>query len=44
MQIANAFLLSEEILKQQLKEFEAFRKLKPENGGSTEQMRQNLRG
>lgn len=38
MQIADALLLSEEILRQHLKEFQASRKLKPENGGSNEKL------
>jgi transposase len=38
MQIADALLLSEEILRQHLKEFQASRKLKPENGGSKEKL------
>ena len=38
MQIADALLLSEEILRQHLKEFQASRKLKPENGGSREKL------
>ena len=37
MQIAEALLLSEEVLRLHLKEFQASRKLKPENGGSKEQ-------
>lgn len=36
MQIAEALLLSEEVLRLHLKEFQASRKLKPENGGSEE--------
>jgi transposase len=38
MQIAEALLLSEEVLRLHLKEFQASRKLKPENGGSTEKL------
>lgn len=38
MQIAEALLLSEEILRQHLKEFQASRKLKPQNGGSKEKL------
>lgn len=38
MQIAEALLLSEEILRQHLKEFQASKKLKPENGGSNEKL------
>ena len=38
MQIADALLLSEEILRFHLKEFHASRKLKPENGGSKEKL------
>jgi len=36
MQIAHVLLLSEEVLRLHLKEFQASRKLKPENGGSKE--------
>ncbi len=38
MQIAETLLLSEEILRLHLKEFQASRKLKPENGGSSEKL------
>ena len=38
MQIAEALLLSEEVLRLHLKEFHASRKLKPENGGSKEKL------
>ena len=38
MQIADALLLSEEVLRKHLKEYQASRKLKPENGGSTEKL------
>lgn len=38
MQIADALLLSEEILRLHLKEFHASRKLKPDNGGSKEKL------
>ena len=38
MQIAEALLLSEEVLRLHLKEFQASRKLKPENGGSKEKL------
>ena len=38
MQIADALLLSEEILRLHLKEFQASRKLKPDNGGSKEKL------
>ena len=38
MQIAEALLLSEEILRLHLKGFQASRKLKPENGGSDEKL------
>jgi transposase len=38
MQIAEVLLLSEEILRLHLKEFQASRKLKPENGGSKEKL------
>lgn len=37
MQTAHALLLLEEALKSHLKEFQAFRKLKPENGNSKEE-------
>ena len=38
MQISEALLLSEEVLRMHLKEFQATRKLKPENGGSKEKL------
>ena len=38
MQIASALLLSEEILREHLKEFQSSRKLKPENGDSKEKL------
>jgi transposase len=38
MQIAEALLLSEEVLRLHLKEFQASRKLKPSNGGSKEKL------
>jgi hypothetical protein len=38
MQIADALFLFEEILNQEVKEFQVFRKLKPENGGSREKL------
>jgi transposase len=38
MQIAEALLLSEEVLRLHLKEFQSSRKLKPENGGSKEKL------
>jgi hypothetical protein len=38
MQIAEALPLSEEVLRLHLKEFQASRKLKPENGGSEEKL------
>lgn len=38
MQIAHALLLSEEILRKHVKDFQAARKLKPQNGGSKEKL------
>ena len=38
MQIAQALLLSEEVLRKHLKEYQASKKLKPENGGSKENL------
>ena len=38
MQISEALLLSEEVLRMHLKEFQDSRKLKPENGGSREKL------
>ena len=38
MEIAHVLLLSEEVLRLHLKEFQASRKLKPENGGSKEKL------
>jgi len=38
MQISDALLLSEEVLRRHLKEYQASKKLNPENGGSTEKL------